>query len=445
MSAPYPPGPKGIPFLGCLLEFLRDMPDFLLRTKEQYGDISGWSMGPRRGVLLGDPAWVQQILVQDAQKFQKSHALQRMQSTLGRGLLTSEGDYHLRQRRISSKAFVKSRVAFYADCMVGLTEELAGELGDGDQVNVSDFLMELTLRIAAKTLFDKDTTHEAAIVSHALTELQKLFPFLLIPFSKQLENLPLPNVKRFRRAKGELDQVIYGIIEERKVDTADRGDLLSMLMQSVDDEGNGQGMTDEQLRDECLTIFLAGHETTANALSWTLYLLAKNPVYYERLLAEVDRVLGGRAACAKDFPDLVYTYQVVAESMRLYPPAWTLGRTPWEEYELGPYRVSPGTVVFLSPYVFHRDNRWFPQPLVFDPGRFEAKQVENRPKHSYIPFGAGVRKCIGERFAWMEAVLILATLSQKWRFYYDSGRAMKGWAAVTLRPSGGLAMRAAKR
>ena len=445
MATVHPPGPKGLPLLGSFLDFVRGMPDFLLRCREEYGDICGFNLGARRGILLNHPDWIHEILVQDARMFQKSYALQRMRNTLGEGLLTSEGEFHLRQRRISSKAFVKTRVAAYADCMVELTRRLGSQLKPSQTLDVTDFFMGLTLRIAAKTLFGRDTTEDAAVVSHALDELQRLFPFLLIPFSEFLERFPLPNVRRFQKARCELDEVIYGFIAERRRDGRDTGDLLSMLMQASDDEGGGGRMTDEQLRDECLTIFLAGHETTANALCWTLYLLAQNPHIYGKLFQEVDAVLGQRAASSEDFAKLNYTYQVLAESMRLFPPAWTLGRTPYEDYQVGPYTVTPGSVVFLSPYVTQRDCRWYPDPLVFDPSRFALGEMEKRPKMSYFPFGAGVRKCLGERFAWMEGVLILATLCQRYRFHLDSGLLKKTWAAVTLRPAGGLRMRVESR
>jgi cytochrome P450 len=445
MTSKHPPGPRGLPFIGCLLDFLRFMPDFLVRSREEFGDISGFNLGARRGILLCQPEMIQRILVRDAHLFHKSYALQRMRSTLGQGLLTSEGEFHLRQRRIASKAFVKNRVAGYAGCMVAYTQEFGASLKPNQTLDVSELMMQLTLRIAAKTLFDTDSSQDAAIVGHALTELQHLFPFLLIPFSETLEKLPFPNVKRFHRARDNLDKVIYRIIRERRTDPTDRGDLLSMLMLATDDEDDGARMSDIQLRDECLTIFLAGHETTANALCWTLYLLAQHPTAYRRLFQEVDTVLGTRSATSEDYSKLRYTGQVVAESMRLFPPAWTLGRSPIAPYELEGYTVEPGTVVFLSPYVTQRDCRWFPDPLAFDPTRFEPENERARPKYTYFPFGAGVRKCLGERFAWMEAVLILATLSQRWKFHYDSGRPIKPWSAVTLRPKGGLPMRVSRR
>lgn len=441
----YPPGPKGHPLLGSLIPFMRDMPDFLVAAREEYGDLCGFNFTRRRAVLVSDPDLVEQVLVTDARFFEKSHGLQRMKNTLGEGLLTSEGAFHLRQRRISSKAFAKSRVSAYGDCMAEFAQDCARGLVDGQTVDVAATMMHLTLRIVAKTLFDSDSTEDAEVVERSLTELQRLFPFLLMPFSEKLEKFPFPWVVRFRRAKEDLDAIIYRIIAERRENPEDRGDLLSMLMLARDEEGDGSGMDDTQLRDECLTNFLAGHETTANALAWSLYLLSNHPSEYQKLMDEVDEVLQGRPPGSADFPKLIYTRMVVAESLRIYPPAFTLGRTPIENYDLSGYTIKPGAVVFISPYVNQRDPKWFPDPLVFDPSRFAPGREKERPKYSYFPFGGGVRKCIGERFAWMEMVLVLATLSQHCRFHYDSGRPIKTWASVTLRPENGLPMRVVRR
>ncbi|MGE0494224.1 MAG: cytochrome P450 [Vulcanimicrobiota bacterium] len=440
-----PPGPKGLPIFGSLFAFTRDMPGFLVGLNESYGSLASFRVGRRPVINLAEPELIGKVLVDDADSFIKSYGLQRAKVVLGEGLLTSEGEFHLRQRRLSSKAFLKKRIDAYADTMVSFTQRHAGEWREGQTIDLAHHMMELTLRIVSKTLFDTDSATDVRTVGEAMTALQELFPWLLTPYTRVLEKLPVPGTLRFRRARAGLDSVIYRILAERRANPEDRGDLLSMLMLATDDEGDGSRMSDLQLRDEVLTIFLAGHETTATALAWTGYLLCLHPHHYARLLAEVDDVLRGRAARAEDYGRLEYTRQVVAESMRLYPPAWGMGRMATRDYPLGDYVLPAGGTVLASPFVLGRDARFFPEPLVFDPSRFSAEQEKARPRHVYFPFGAGKRKCLGERFAWMEAVLVLATLSQQWRFHYDRGAPVRYRAAVTLRPHPQVPVRLSRR
>jgi cytochrome P450 len=277
-------------------------------------------------------------------------------------------------------------------------------------------------------------------VGAALTEVMSLFGYLMLPFSELLEKLPLPPRRRFERARARLDAVIYRIIEEHRREGRDRGDLLSTLLHAVDEEGDRTGMTDEQLRDEVMTIFLAGHETTANALSWTWYLLSQHPEVEAKLHAELAEVLAGRPPTAEDFPRLRYTEMVVAESMRLYPPAWAVGRLALEDHEVGGYLIPRGALVLVSQYVMHRDPRFFPDPERFDPERFTPEAKSARPQFSYFPFGGGPRRCIGEGFAWMEGVLILATLARRWRLRLVPGTDVRTEPRITLRPKGGIQM-----
>jgi cytochrome P450 len=273
-----------------------------------------------------------------------------------------------------------------------------------------------------------------------------LFGYLMLPFSELLEKLPLPPRRRFERARARLDAVIYRIVEERRREGRDRGDLLSTLLHAVDEEGDRTGMTDEQLRDELMTIFLAGHETTANALAWTWYLLSQHPDVEARLHGELEEVLKGRAPTAEDFPRLRYAEMVVAESMRLYPPAWAVGRLALEDHEAGGYLIPRGSLVLVSQYVMHRDPRFWPEPERFDPGRFTPEARSARPQFSYFPFGGGPRRCVGEGFAWMEAVLILATLARRWRLRLAPGADVRTEPRITLRPGkGGMRMKAEGR
>lgn len=425
-----PPIRRGLPLLGSLFSFVKDMPGFLVSLHEEHGPVAQFRLGRKRVVSLAEPDLVEQILVRDPHLFLKSQGMRRTKLVLGNGLLLSEGDFHLRQRRLASKAFPKPRIDSYADSMVRISQQQCADWKDGQTVLISGEMMLLTLRVVAKTLFDHDTTEDAAAVERSMTAFQRLFPILLLPATEFLEKLPVPTTLQFRNAARGLDEVVYRIIDERSQSDEDRGDLLSILMAAKDEE-TGEGMSRQQLRDEVLTIFLAGHETTATAMCWTLYLLALNPKWYQPMLEEIDDVLGGRAATASDFSKLDLTRRVFAESMRLYPPAWTLGRECIHDYPLGDYVYPQGTTFLLSTFVAGRDARHFPSPLVFDPDRFLSQ--DERPKYAYFPFGGGRRKCLGERFSWMEGVLILATLSQHWRFSYQGAMPARYSASLTLR------------
>jgi len=306
--------------------------------------------------------------------------------------------------------------------------------------------MALTLAIVGKTLFDSDVEHEAAEIGAALTTTFQAFNFgFFLPFGELLEHLPVPSTLRFRKARSRLDATIYRMIEERRRSSADRGDLLSMLLLAQDTEGDGGGMSDVQLRDEAMTIFLAGHETTANALTWTWYLLSQHAAVEARLHAEIDSALGGRLPTADDLPLLPYTRMVLAESMRLYPPAWILGRRALGPFEANGYEIPPRSIVLMSPYVTQRDARWFPDPERFDPERFSPERQAERQKFAYFPFGGGPRVCVGEQFAWMEGVILLATIAQRWRLRLVRDHPVALQPIITLRPKYGMAMRLESR
>jgi cytochrome P450 len=409
--------------------------------------VARFKAGPQSVYLLSHPDYVRDVLVTNNARFKKGRALQRAKRLLGEGLLTSEGEFHRRQRRLAQPAFHKQRVAAYGRVMVEYAEGVSARWRDRQELDISEEMMRLTLAVVGKTLFDADVESDADEVGAALTEVMNLFGYLMLPFSELLEKLPLPPRRRFLRARARLDAVIYRIIEERRREGRDRGDLLSTLLDAVDEEGDGTGMTNEQLRDEVMTIFLAGHETTANALTWAWYLLAQNPEAEGRLHAELDEVLaGGRAPAPEDVPALRYTEMVVAETMRLYPPAWTLGRLALEDYEVGGYIIPRGSLVLVSQYVIQRDPRFWPDPERFDPERWTPEAKAARPQFAYFPFGGGPRRCVGEGFAWSEAVLILATLARRWRAHVIPGRAVEARPRITLRPGpGGVPMRIEER
>ncbi|HEX4592635.1 MAG TPA: cytochrome P450, partial [Bryobacteraceae bacterium] len=307
-------------------------------------------------------------------------------------------------------------------------------------VDVSNEMMRLTLAVVGKTLFSAEIEEEASEIGEALTAVLKMFRMLMMPFSEYFEKLPLPSVRRFDKARLRLDQTIYGLIHDRRRSGEDTGDLLSMLLLAHDEEAEANGMTDQQVRDEALTLFLAGHETTANALTWTWYLLSQNPECERRLHAEIDRVLGGRVPGMSDLQELRYTEMVFAEAMRLYPPAWAIGRMSKAPFELGGVPIAAKSICIVSPYVIQRDPRWFPDPERFDPERWTPEARDARPKFSYFPFGGGARVCIGERFAWMEGVLMIAVIAQKWKLRLAPDQRVEPLPLITLRTKYGMRM-----
>ena len=374
--------------------------------------------------------------------------------TLGEGLLTSEGDFHRRQRRLAQPAFHPNRVATYAGAMSQYAREQCDAWTHGQTVNVHEEMMQVTLRVVAKTLFDADVRAEVDEIGAAMDVSVSMFTRAMSPFGPILNRLPLPSNRRFERAWTRLVGTIDRFIRERRASGEDRGDLLSMLLRATDagedgTAGDGAGMDDRQLRDECMTLFTAGHETTANALTFTWHLLAHHPDVQARLHAEVDAVLGERMPAREDVDRLPFTRQVVAESMRLYPPAWAVGRQAKEPVEVGGYTLPAGAVVLTSQWVTHHDPRWWPDPERFDPDRWrdgaDSAAAAQRPRWAYFPFGGGPRSCIGEAFAWMEAILVLATIARRWRVEAVADRHPPLQPTITLRPKGPLNVRVVRR
>ena len=439
-----PPSPKAGILGGHFFRFRRAPTEFLAECAA-LGDVTVFKMGGQIAFFLNHPDHARDLLVTSAAKFKKGRALQRAKKLLGEGLLTSEKEAHLRQRRMIQPAFHRLRIAEYAQTMVEYGDKMANSWRDGDVRDIDREMMHLTLQIVGRTLFSANVEDEADEVGAALTALIEMFNYLLLPFSEILEKLPIPQARRFNRAKETLDKVIYGIINERRRSGEDKGDLLSMLL-LAQDEDDGGAMTDEQVRDEALTLFLAGHETTANALTFTWYLLSNNPEKEKLLYEELDKVLGGRLPTAEDYPNLKYTEAVLAEAMRLYPPAWALGRLALEEHEFGGYKIPPGALVLLSMYVAHRDERFWENANEFLPERWHSQSIkEAGQKYIYFPFGGGARRCIGEGFAWTEGVLLIATLAQKWKLRLAPEQKIALNPLMTLRPKYGMKMRIEKR
>jgi cytochrome P450 len=434
----HPPGPKSLLPGAHLLALRRDPIGFLTRLAREYGDIAHFKIGPQDLFLLNHPDYVKDILVVNHRQFMKGRGLQHAKKLLGEGLLTSEGEFHRRQRRLAQPAFHRQRITSYGATMVAYAARTRERWQPGQTLDVAQEMGTLALAIAGKTLFDTDVTSESSEIREALGAAMKLFNILTLPFADLLEKLPLPSTRRFHKAKERLDGTIYRMINERRASGEDRGDLLSMLILAQDLEGDGGRMTDEQLRDEAMTIFLAGHETTANALAWTWYLVARHPEVEAKLHAEIDAVLAGRLPTADDVPRLRYTEMVFAEAMRLYPPAWVMGRRALEDYEVESYLIPAGSILLFSQYLMHHDERFFPDPFRFDPERFTPEAQGLRPKFTYFPFGGGPRVCIGESFAWMEGVLVMATLAQAWRMRLAPDHPVEPQPLITLRPKNGV-------
>ncbi|MBC7791963.1 MAG: cytochrome P450 [Anaerolineae bacterium] len=434
-----PPGPRARYPGQHLVAFARDRLGFL-RHLSAHGDVAHVQFGNQHFAIINNPDYTRQILVTDNRNFTKGRGLERAKLLLGEGLLTSEGAFHLRQRRLAQPAFHRERIDAYARVMVDHAARARERWVDGAIVDIHQEMTRLTLGIAGKTLFDADVEGESREIGESLTAAFDVFNLALFPFSELLDHLPLPWTLRFKAARRRLDSTIYRIIAERRARAGDRGDLLSMLMAAQDTEGDGGRMTDTQLRDEIMTILLAGYETTANALTWTAYLLSQNPEAESRLLDELNCVLDGRLPVMADVQRLSYTRMVFAESLRLYPPAWVLGYRAIKAFTLADYDLPARTILIISPFITQRDARYFPDPERFNPDRWTHKAVAERPRFAYFPFGGGPRQCIGEQFAWAEGILLLATIGQRWRLRLAPEHAVALDPSFTLRPRGGMPM-----
>ena len=421
--------------------------EFLPRLARKYGDVASFGIGPQPLVLLSHPDDIRDVLVTHGRRFHKGRGLERAKMLLGEGLLTSEGEFHLRQRRLVQPAFHRARIASYGETMATYARRRAEGWADGAELDIAREMAAYTLAVVGKTLFDADIEAEAHEIGDALSTAIRTFNLTVVPWGELLLRLPLPITRRFRRARERLDATIYEMIARRRASGEDKGDLLSMLLLAHDIEGDGSGMSDLQLRDEAMTLLLAGHETTANALTWAWYLLEGSPAVEAKLHAEID-ALGDRPLGADDVARLPYTRAVLAETMRLYPPAWIVGRRALDAYEVRGHVLAPRTIVLMSQWIVHRDPRWWPDADSFQPERWlpgGSALEPSRPKFSYFPFGAGTRVCIGEQFAWMEGVLALATFARRWRLRLAPGHRVVPQPIVTLRAKHGMRMEATRR
>ncbi len=444
-----PPGPRGNVVLGSIGDIYRDRLRFVLDTARTYGDVAQYRVAHMTIYQVNHPEGVGRLLHDNHRNYSKDVAtFGTLRLFLGNGLFTSDGDFWRRQRRLAQPAFHRRRVAAFGELMTGATQEMLdrwqAHVGRDQLLDVATEFMRLTMEVVTRALFSTSVEHEIGKIGHAITTLVDDVTFrFTFPFYPPLK-VPTPRNRRFLAARATLDGIVYRIIAERRRRPSEHDDLLALLMEARDEE-TGEGMSDRQLRDEVVTLFLAGHETTANALTWASYLLSTHVAVARRLQAEVDETLQGRTPTASDLPKLPYTRIVIDETLRLYPPAWITNRRAIEDDTVCGYRIPADATVSISPYVTHRDPRLWENPEGFDPDRFAPERSAGRPHYAYFPFGGGPRQCIGKGFALMEATLVVALLAQRYELHLVPGRKVETEALATLRPRYGMWMRAHPR
>jgi len=442
-----PPGPRGVPLLGMMPAIRRDPTGVFADAAHKYGDIAYLKIGPQQGYLVTRPDAIRHVLQDNARNYHKSPLYDKLKASLGNGLVTSEDAYWLRQRRMAQPAFHRQRIEGLASVMVEASRETAANWEPiaqrGEPIDVAEQMMQLTQAIVLRTLLGGD-------LGPLARELDQAWALVNAHIGESFwslgltERWPTAKNKRFWRALDVLDRAVFHIIDERRRGGQQTNDLLSMLL-FARDEDTGQAMTDRQLRDEVMTILLAGHETTSLALAWTWYLLSQHPEVQRRLENELDAVLSGHTPGFADLGNLQYTRMVIEEAMRLYPPAWGMSREAIGPDDIGGYHLPRGWLVFIVPFVMHRHPAYWENPEQFDPTRFTPERSAARPKFVYIPFGAGPRQCIGNQFAMIEAQLVLATLAQRYRLTLVPGHPVEPWPLITLRPRYGVRMTIARR
>lgn len=439
------PGPKGEPLLGSVRAFARNPAEFMLRAALDYGDIVKFRLLNLDFYLVVRPEYTQEVLVANHDKLRKSpRDVAILSKFLGKGILVTDGAYHKRQRRLVQPAMHTTRIQNYATTMVDYTQRMIDSWADGSEQRVDHAMRQLTMEIVGKSLFDADVSGQGHQIGEAIDILQRIAGIDFRVQNVIPDWLPLRRNRQRAEAAQTLDRLIRQIISERRASGEDKGDLLSMLLLSEDE--TGARMTDQEARDEAVTLFAAGHETTSNAMSWTWYLLSQHPDVEARLQAEVDSVLNGRAATIQDLPQLRYTTMIIKESMRLYPPAWVLNaREVLDDIHIDGYTIPKGGNIFIAPYALHRNPAYFDDPLRFDPERFSPENEKRIPRYAYFPFGGGPHVCIGNSFALMEAQLILATMAQHVSLSLLPDPVVEIEPLVTMGPKNGLRMRVQTR
>ena len=444
-----PPGPPELPFIGQTLRYLRD-PIRFMQEAATYGDLVTMSVKPALLLLVNHPDLIRDIVVTHHQLVGRGPNADVLKYAMGNGLVTASAADHLWQRRLMQPQFHRNRIEGYGAVMQDYADHHQRAWADGQRVDMAGETGALTLRIVVKTLFGIELPDDVRRIGEAFVLINNyLVSRVNQPprLRKFLHRMPVPYTLRFKRARARLDRIIYEVIEQRRESPAQSDDLLSLLLQTQfeGDDGRPLSMTDQQVRDQTITLFAAGHETTAVCLTWTWYLLASHPELQARFHAELDDVIGDRPPNLADLPNLTFTDQVLAESLRLYPPIWFWSRMAFQPFELGGYDIPPGALLAAPQLIVQRDARWFDEPLEFRPDRWTTEFRENLPRFAYYPFGGGPRQCIGEGFAMMEAKLILATLGQRWRVHHDPRHKIEMLPLISLRPKGGMPMHLERR
>jgi cytochrome P450 len=453
-SLQFPPGPSSV-FPGKILRsFIRDPINTLTKIAYEYGDISYFKLGRLHVYLINNPDYIEKILIYDHSNFKKGPRLQTAKRVLGEGLVTSEGEYHRRQRKLIQPLFLPKKISSYGAIMTDRALHMIHGWNDGTVLNIHSELLNVTLSIISKSVMNYDMeSKQAKEFANAFSITKKYASRLQHPIGHVLDHVPiLPKVSQARAAGKTLDDIVFGLISERRKDREKRkdnnstvaGDLLSKLIQAQGEDGST--MTDKQLRDEIITILIAGHETTSNALTWTYYLLSQNPKVEQKVFEELDSVLGGNKkeitpASVADLSKLEYLERVFREAMRLYPPVWSMGRFVENEYSLGGYTIPKGSSLIFSQYVMHHNARYYDNPETFDPDRWTEDFKMHLPRFSYFPFGGGIRGCVGEPFAWQEGILLIATISSYWSMRLAPNQHVKLEPSITLNPKNGIKMK----
>jgi cytochrome P450 len=435
-----PPGPKSKIPLGHLFKFRRDSIGFLRNLADEYGDIVQFKIGPFRIALLNHPDFIKEVLSVQNNKFIKGRPLEMAKELLGEGLLTSEGELHKRQSRIIQPSFHRNMIESYAPVMTDCAMQMMNGWKEGMDVDINKVMTNISMKIAGKALFNTDIEKEAPEIRQALDNVMSLFGRIALPFSEWLLKLPLPGTLRFYKARARLDDTIYRIINERRQNKMDNDDLLSLLLRSQGEKDDRGGMSDQQVRDEVITLFLTAFDTTSAALTWTWYLLSQNPEAEAELHEELDRVLKGRLPVPEDIAQLKYTRMVFGESLRIYPPSYVIPRQALEDFQINKYTIPKGTIILLSPYLIHHDPRFYLDPEKFIPRRWDNYSHGESSKYKYFPFSRGPRSCIGEPFAMMQGMLVIASVAQFWRMKLMTGHPVELHPLINLRPKHGMMM-----
>jgi cytochrome P450 len=451
-STHYPPGPSYRDRLRNPGLLRLSTHEFLERNAKTFGDLVHYKAFGRHVFQFNHPDMVHEVLVRDAAMQHRGIVMQRAKFVLGEGLLTSEEPVHMRQRRLVQPGFHRQRIAAYAETMLQFADEMTATWQSRSSFDIHRSMLELTLRITGKCLFDSDVASEVKTISDSVTAFMGFLPLAFLPYPHLLLKIPFGFIGRIQKSQKKLDGLIYKMIAERRSSGVDHGDLLSMLLASQDMERATGAMTAQQVRDECLTLLLAGHETTANGLSFIFFLMAQHPEVQEKVFVEASSVFGttsadARPTAANIYERLPYCQRVVSEALRMYPPVWVTARTAAVSYTYRGLEIPTGSLLLVPQIAIHRDARWYPEPMHFNPDRFLPEPIAARPRHAYFPFGAGSRICIGENFAWMEAVLVLASVILKWRLGFNGTvpTELPLSAQISLRPRDPVVISATKR